>query len=65
VKQRFRLRSRYSRERENARSLGTVKTPPFRMDPTVPLVVPEVNPETLASHDGIIANPNCVAIQRQ
>ena len=34
----------------------------FRMDPTVPLVVPEVNPETLASHNGIIANPNCVAI---
>jgi aspartate-semialdehyde dehydrogenase len=34
----------------------------FRMDPTVPLVVPEVNPESLASHDGIIANPNCVAI---
>jgi aspartate-semialdehyde dehydrogenase len=34
----------------------------FRMDPTVPLVVPEVNPEALASHDGIIANPNCVAV---
>jgi aspartate-semialdehyde dehydrogenase len=34
----------------------------FRMDPAVPLVVPEVNPETLASHNGIIANPNCVAI---
>lgn len=34
----------------------------FRMDPTVPLVVPEVNPEALASHNGIIANPNCVAI---
>ena len=34
----------------------------FRMDPTVPLVVPEVNPETLAGHNGIIANPNCVAI---
>ena len=34
----------------------------FRMDPSVPLVVPEVNPETLASHNGVIANPNCVAI---
>ena len=34
----------------------------FRMDPSVPLVVPEVNPEALARHDGIIANPNCVAI---
>jgi aspartate-semialdehyde dehydrogenase len=34
----------------------------FRMDPAVPLVVPEVNPEALANHDGVIANPNCVAI---
>lgn len=34
----------------------------FRMHPEVPLVVPEVNPEALASHQGIIANPNCVAI---
>ncbi len=33
----------------------------FRMDPTVPLVVPEVNGETLARHNGIVANPNCVA----
>ena len=30
----------------------------FRMDPEVPLVVPEVNPEAIASHKGIIANPN-------
>lgn len=34
----------------------------FRMDPNSPLVVPEVNAETIASHNGIIANPNCVAI---
>jgi aspartate-semialdehyde dehydrogenase len=34
----------------------------FRMDPNVPLVVPEVNPEAIAGHRGIIANPNCVAI---
>jgi aspartate-semialdehyde dehydrogenase len=33
----------------------------FRMAPDVPLVVPEVNAETLAAHRGIIANPNCVA----
>jgi aspartate-semialdehyde dehydrogenase len=33
----------------------------FRMDPKVPLVVPEVNPGDLAQHDGIIANPNCTA----
>ena len=35
----------------------------FRMDPTVPLVVPEVNREDLAKHKGIIANPNCSTIQ--
>ena len=35
----------------------------FRMDPTVPLVVPEVNPEAIAGHRGIIANPNCSTIQ--
>jgi aspartate-semialdehyde dehydrogenase len=34
----------------------------FRMDPSVPLVVPEVNPEAMKGHQGIIANPNCVAI---
>jgi len=33
----------------------------FRMDPTVPLVVPEVNEHDLEGHHGIIANPNCVA----
>lgn len=35
----------------------------FRMDPNVPLVVPEVNREDLAKHNGIIANPNCSTIQ--
>lgn len=35
----------------------------FRMDPEVPLVVPEVNPEALDQHKGIIANPNCSTIQ--
>ncbi len=34
----------------------------FRMDPKVPLVVPEVNPEALKRHSGIIANPNCSTI---
>ena len=34
----------------------------FRMDPGVPLVVPEINPHTLRTHQGIIANPNCCAI---
>lgn len=34
----------------------------FRMDPEVPLVVPEVNPEAIKTHKGIIANPNCSTI---
>ena len=35
----------------------------FRMDEDVPLVVPEVNPEAIKKHKGIIANPNCSTIQ--
>ena len=35
----------------------------WRMDPEVPLVVPEVNPEEVKNHKGIIANPNCSTIQ--
>ncbi len=34
----------------------------FRMDPEVPLVVPEINPEDIKKHHGIIANPNCSTI---
>ena len=34
----------------------------FRMDPGTPLVVPEINPEALRGHTGIIANPNCTTI---
>jgi aspartate-semialdehyde dehydrogenase len=34
----------------------------FRMQPEVPLVVPEVNPQAAAQHQGIIANPNCTTI---
>jgi aspartate-semialdehyde dehydrogenase len=35
----------------------------WRMDPEVPLVVPEVNPDDIRKHKGIIANPNCSTIQ--
>ena len=35
----------------------------FRMDPEVPLVVPEINPEDIKMNKGIIANPNCSTIQ--
>lgn len=34
----------------------------FRMDPDVPLVIPEINAGAIASHKGIVANPNCAAI---
>lgn len=37
-------------------------TSAWRLDPRVPLVIPEVNPEALASHEGVIANPNCSTI---
>jgi aspartate-semialdehyde dehydrogenase len=38
-------------------------TSQFRMDPEVPLVVPEVNPQAVKRHKGIIANPNCSTAQ--
>lgn len=34
----------------------------WRMDPDTPLIVPEVNPDAIASHQGIVANPNCSTI---
>ena len=34
----------------------------FRMDPDVPLVIPEINPQDAGEHKGIIANPNCTTI---
>jgi len=39
------------------------KSSAFRMDPAVPLVVPEVNGDAAASHQGIVSNPNCSTIQ--
>jgi aspartate-semialdehyde dehydrogenase len=38
------------------------KSSAFRLEPGIPLVVPEVNGERAAEHDGIVANPNCCAI---
>jgi aspartate-semialdehyde dehydrogenase len=35
----------------------------WRMDPAVPLVVSQVNPDDLATHEGIVANPNCSTMQ--
>lgn len=47
-----------------ARDAGAVvidNSPAFRMDPEVPLVIPEINGEDVQKHQGIIANPNCTA----
>src|SRR2546425_7145750 len=38
------------------------KSNAFRMDPRVPLVVPEINPHAVKRHDGIVACPNCTTI---
>lgn len=35
----------------------------YRMDPNVPLVIPEVNPDAVATHQGIVASPNCSTTQ--
>ena len=42
-----------------ARCLVIDKSSALRMDPNVPLVIPEINPQELRRHQGIIANPNC------
>jgi aspartate-semialdehyde dehydrogenase len=39
--------------------LAIDKSSAYRMDPAVPLVIPEINPQELRTHHGIIANPNC------
>ncbi|HHY47364.1 MAG TPA: aspartate-semialdehyde dehydrogenase [Firmicutes bacterium] len=49
-------------EAVRAGALVIDNTSAFRMDPEVPLVVPEVNAEDIKSHHGIIANPNCSTI---
>jgi aspartate-semialdehyde dehydrogenase len=62
----FSAGSRISKEYgPSAARQGTVvvdNSSAFRMDPTVPLVIPEINPEALLHHAGIIANPNCSTI---
>jgi len=45
-----------------AGSVVVDNTSAFRMDPDVPLVIPEINPQKIQEHKGIIANPNCSTI---
>src|SRR5256886_8133282 len=42
-----------------ADAIAIDKSSAFRMDPHVPLVIPEINPEDVRLHRGVIANPNC------
>ena len=56
------LAARYAPQAAEGGAIVIDNSSAFRTQPQVPLVVPEVNPETLAAHAGIIANPNCVAI---
>lgn len=45
------------------KSVVVDNSPAFRMNPEVPLVIPEINPHKIKEHKGIIANPNCSTIQ--
>jgi len=53
----------YSPVIAQAGALNVDKSNAWRMDPTVPLVVPEVNPQAARTHQGIIAGPNCPTTQ--
>lgn len=53
----------YSPVIARAGAVNVDKSNAWRMDPTVPLVVPEVNPEAARDHNGIIAGPNCSTTQ--
>ncbi len=52
----------YAREAAKRGAVVIDNSSAFRMEPDVPLVVPEVNPEDVKLHKGIIANPNCSTI---
>ncbi|MBC9179089.1 aspartate-semialdehyde dehydrogenase [Pseudoroseomonas ludipueritiae] len=55
------ISKRYAAAAVKAGAVVVDNSSAFRMDPDVPLVVPEVNAADLAGHRGVIANPNCVA----
>ena len=56
------LSKRYNPHAVAAGAVVVDNTSAYRMDPEVPLVVPEINPSDLDRHKGIIANPNCSTI---
>lgn len=47
---------------QKAKAIYIDNSSAFRLDPDVPLVVSQINPDALKNHQGIIANPNCVTI---
>jgi aspartate-semialdehyde dehydrogenase len=53
----------YAHDAVKAGAIAVDNSSSFRYDPEVPLIVPEVNPEDVSWHKGIIANPNCSTIQ--
>ena len=57
------ISKRFSPSAVKAGSVVIDNSSAFRMDKSVPLVVPEVNPEVIRENSGIIANPNCSTIQ--
>lgn len=58
------VRSReFARSAVEAGAIVIDNSSAFRMEPEIPLVVPEVNPVAIGTHNGIIANPNCSTIQ--
>lgn len=56
------LATKYAKKIVDAGALFIDNSSSFRMNPDVPLVVPEINPEDIFKHKGIIANPNCSTI---
>lgn len=57
------ISKQFAKEATDRGAIVIDNTSAFRMDPDVPLVVPEVNADDLHNHNGIIANPNCSTIQ--
>jgi aspartate-semialdehyde dehydrogenase len=47
---------------QRSKAIAIDSSSAYRMDPSVPLVIPEINPKDLQAHKGIIANPNCATI---
>ena len=57
------ISAKYAKYATQSGALVIDNTSHFRMDDTIPLVVPEVNPQDIEKENGIIANPNCSTIQ--